>query len=390
MWTMPKHISIEISTCLKRLAVVVCLLACAGDSQADVYPIEISYLRNGQHVEESGTAVCVGSSEGRSTLLTAGHVVADRPGSVWVSNRREWIAARQTFVHPTADLAIVEVDAALNVTPISDRTPAGAQVLVAGYGPALNRSGESFGFRATLTSDSTLRGEDGEHVIPGDSGGPVLCDTEQGPTVIGIVTHYVDERPAATRHDLRGTETGFVPAETLVAFIQTQYGRRCPPGGCPIRIRPQIQQPMIGIGIPVGPPKIVDTIEPAPVRLAPQTIYQQGPAGPAGPPGPQGPAGKNVNQEQVEAVVNAWLDANRDQLRGPAGPPGPPGPAGAAGAAGHSPGVSGLEKRLSDLERRPFRIVLSSDGKIVDDETYAPGEPVVLDLKRLRSMSDAR
>jgi hypothetical protein len=41
------------------------------------------------------------------------------------------------------------------------------------------------------------------------------------------------------------------------------------------------------------------------------------------------------------------------------------------------------------LEQRPFRIILSSDGKIVDDETYPAGSPVVLDLKRLRSGSNA-
>lgn len=79
-----------------------------------------------------------------------------------------------------------------------------------------------------------------------------------------------------------------------------------------------------------------------------------------------------MNQVQVEAVVNAWLDANIDQLRQPASD------------------LTSVESRLKAVEERKFRIVISSDGKIIDDETYAAGEPVVLDLKRLRSVSDAR
>jgi hypothetical protein len=106
----------------------------------------------------------------------------------------------------------------------------------------------------------------------------------------------------------------------------------------------------------------------------------QGPPGPAGPQGPPGRDGRSVTQAEVESIVNAWLDANRDQLRGPQGPPGP---------AGSSASTAALETRLTSLEQRPFRIILSSDGKIVDDETYPAGSPVVLDLKRLRSGSNA-
>jgi hypothetical protein len=75
---------------------------------------------------------------------------------------------------------------------------------------------------------------------------------------------------------------------------------------------------------------------------------------------------------QVESVVNAWLDSNIDQLRQP------------------PVDLTSVESRLKVLEERKFRIILSSNGKVVDDETYEPGEPVVLDLKRLRSVSDAK
>jgi len=141
--------------------------------------------------------------------------------------------------------------------------------------------------------------------------------------------------------------------------------------------------------MPAGPPQRVQVAEPVPrvfvpedqpTRPVPDQISVQGPPGPQGPPGRDG---RSVTQAEVESVVNAWLDANRDQLRGPAGPQGPPGP------SGGSASTAALETRLTTLENRPFRIILSSDGKIIDQEEYPAGSPVVLDLKRLRSGSNA-
>jgi hypothetical protein len=127
---------------------------------------------------------------------------------------------------------------------------------------------------------------------------------------------------------------------------------------------------------------VVGVAEPVPQTFVPEgsqrpvprpdPISIQGPPGPAGPPGRDG---RSVTQSEVESIVNAWLDANRESLRGPAGPQGP---------AGSGVSVTQFESRLTTLEQRPFRIILSSDGKIVDDETYPPGSPVVLDLRRLK------
>jgi hypothetical protein len=89
----------------------------------------------------------------------------------------------------------------------------------------------------------------------------------------------------------------------------------------------------------------------------------------------------SITQQQVEATVNAWLDSNIDLLRGPQGEP---------GRDGASADNGEFEARLSTLEKRPFRMILSSEGKVIDDEIYPPGSPVVLDLKRLRSVSDAK
>jgi len=92
---------------------------------------------------------------------------------------------------------------------------------------------------------------------------------------------------------------------------------------------------MIGIGLPIGPPQIVH--EALPVQR-PDTIYvpqqqpQQQPQqtqpqvtqGPKGDKGDKGDPGMSITREQIEATVSAWLDSNREALRGERGPAGEP------------------------------------------------------------------
>jgi hypothetical protein len=373
------------------LSVLLILSGCCATCTAETYPLITSYRQENRPLEDRATAVCFAHTDRGCLLVTAGHNVKSNPASVWISDRKNWIHADRVHVHPSEDLAVLELPARLEVTPLGDITPLGQQVVVQGFGPRLNNSGEPFSFRATVDEDTKLRGINGEHVIPGDSGGPMLFDSESGPALVGIVIEHEGTEPATRRTQFarHRARSGFVPAETIVSFVQSQYGG-CPGGVCPIRIRPQIQQPMIGIGLPLGPPRIVDTIERIPQPhvihspqqiVPPPAVHTQrdyvGIPGPAGRDGVDGRDGRSVTKEDVEAVVNAWLESNADRLRGPAGPP------------GSSADLSYLERRLSEVEQRPFRMVLTSDGEIIDDETYAPGEPVVLELKRLRNSSDA-
>lgn len=377
----------------RQILLVCCLLipiGCSTRCYAGTYPLVTSYWQEGTKFEDKATCVCIAHTDRGCLLVTAAHNVRANRNSVWVSDRRDWIKADRVHVHPTADLALLELPARLNVTPLGDETPIGAQVTVQGFGPRLQDSGEPLSFVGRIDEGTQLRGLNGEHVIPGDSGGPVLCESDYGPALVGIVIEHEGEVPATHRRQYASlrARTGFVPATTIVSFVQTQYGG-CPGGVCPIRIRPQIQQPMLGVGLPLGPPRIVDTIERIPQAhviqspqrnpLADTVIPQRSQICPPGPPGRDGRDGRSVTKAEVEAAVNAWLDANAERLRGPAGPP---------GRDGRTANVDELERRLSAVEKRPFRMVLTSDGTIVDDETYAPGEPVVLDLKRLRNSSN--
>lgn len=73
--------------------------------------------------------------------------------------------------------------------------------------------------------------------------------------------------------------------------------------------------------------------QPPPQNPPPQQ-GAQGPAGPAGPQGPPGKDGKSADMAAITASLTAWLEAHKDELRGPAGPQGPAGPAGKDGKPG--------------------------------------------------------
>ena len=338
---------------------------------ADTYPLICTELKNGAKTEYQGTAIAIAHTTRGTLLLTAKHNL-ERPDSCWVSTGGDWIRCEATWPASDVDLALVEVPVVLQLTAIGDETPRGPAE-VTGFGPFFHRLRTPAKFAAEIISDDELRGLSGEHVIPGDSGGPVLIEVDGRELCVGVVVSHEGDSPARSREQFPYARTQFVPASRICQFIQSQ----CPGGICPIRVsprgpqifvRPEIRQPMIGIGVPVGPPQIVGTVPPA------------------GPAGPQGPSGRSVTRADVEACVNAWLDANADRLRGPAGPSGSPGPRGDIDVRT----LRELQQRLTDIEQRPFRMVLTRDDTIVDDETYAPGEPVVLDLRKIRNAADGQ
>ena len=136
----------------------------------------------------------------------------------------------------------------------------------------------------------------------------------------------------------------------------------------------------------------------------------------------RGRDGKDASSISV-ADVGAYLAANhRNELRGPVGatgPTGPQGPRGEQGVAGPlttyddqklidlladdprvqqlidrlealekartSPLVdlSAIQQRITSLEQQERRVLLVEDGNVLDDESYAADQPIILDLKRI-------
>jgi hypothetical protein len=385
---------------MKRLLWLLVFSGCCSVGHAGSVIIATTYHNDsGRLVEEKGTAVCFYTDDRGSLLLTCKHVVTSNPRSVWVRCRNDWYRCAEPILHPTEDIAVIETGIRLSPTPLSDGVAVGSNVVVEGAGPSLNHTDEALRFQGRATPDGIVN-DDGLAVIGGDSGGPVYVQTSTGAVAVGgIVYGYPGQRVRARRADHRGSDavTLYTPTSAFYSWIETQY---CQNGTCPIQIRPQVIQPLGPLGFPRGNPRVIGIAEPVPqryepvqsepLRPTPDPISITGPRGAAGPMGPAGPAGRDgrsVQPSDVEATVNAWLDANIDQIRGPQGEPGTPGP---AGRDGIDADTSTLDARLTELEHRPFRIIISSEGKIVDDETYEPGQPVVLDLKRLRSVSGGK
>lgn len=367
---------------LVYLCAVLVFLFCCEVVNAQIVRLHVTGSEPGD-----ATAFCVGKTDdGAGVYLTAKHNFRGADAGQ-IRTGGAWHAIRNINQHQLADVASFESQLSGAWLPIASTAEIGATVEIAGFGPAYH--GRTVcSFRGVLSRDA-VDGERGLHPIPGDSGGPIL---QNGNQVVGVIQGYDSPyHEAAYRSDYASQRlaTRFTGLSEIRECLSQCY-QSCPSGGCPIWIRNEYRQPMVGIGLPVGPPQRVQVAEPVPrqyvpasPQMKPETQYITGPPGPIGPQGPAGPQGRSVTQKEVEAIVNAWLDANRDALTGPAGPQGPQGPPGES----INLDLQQFESRITQLEQRPFRIVLSSDGKIIDDETYQPGEPVVLDLKRLRSVS---
>jgi hypothetical protein len=105
-----------------------------------------------------------------------------------------------------------------------------------------------------------------------------------------------------------------------------------------------------------------------------------------GEPGEPGPTGERgligvPSEPELQAVIDTWVSRNDDRIRAlvaelireqmRANP-------------GEKFDSAAIEKRLTSLEKKPLTVVITENGKVKDEETYLPGEPVVFDLARLR------
>jgi len=128
---------------------------------------------------------------------------------------------------------------------------------------------------------------------------------------------------------------------------------------------------------PQLPPPVAPTAPPVP-QVTAGPAGPKGDQGPQGAPGPKGDPGEITQQHLaiIAAKVREGLAAD-PAMRGPAGPVGP---------AGQSATVD-IEAIVQEvLSRMPNMRVVLVDGntkKILDDETYKPGEALVFDINKL-------
>lgn len=288
---------------------------------------------SGQIFTSWSTCFPVGSiKEGGTLLVGAAHTLegADR---AQVKIGEKWCSVLRVRTHETADLMAIEIAEDIAVELPLGESSDGLTVDLLGYGSEYN-GGKAEPLRGRLVQSGVMIGNNGWHAIHGDSGGPAV---DLAGRVVGVCSE-VRWIKTASRSDYaaQNAETRLVPVEDVRAFLTQYYTQQCGPNGCTI---------WMGGGVQGYRPQPVVT-RPAPVQ-------------------PVTPA---INTESiVRDEVRKWLDANATAIKGKDG---------VAGKDGRD-GKDGTSTVL------PLRVILSRDGKIIDDETLQPGDPLILDVRQL-------
>jgi hypothetical protein len=105
-----------------------------------------------------------------------------------------------------------------------------------------------------------------------------------------------------------------------------------------------------------------------------------GAPGPPGPPGPPGQPGE-ITEAQLMAIVSEIRQSitNNPSFQGPPGPPG-------------KDAEVDYDKLAAMVKQPPRRVVLidGSNNNVLADETYEPGEPIVIDFRRVIKAANER
>lgn len=239
--------------------------------------------------------------------------------------------------------------------------------------------------------------------VQGDSGGPIFNQTGQ---LVGCLW-------GGTGSETVGTTTSrfrlFIKPlfPRLAQWRANRIGRQitgvnfdCPDGRC------QLQQPSRQQGgrkaqqEPEAQPTPVDPELNSGASLRPPLNCSPGPQGPKGEPGKDGKDGRDgqVTEEHLASIVAAVVKnlKNDSSMRGPkgdtgqVGPTGPTGPPGRDGQSVTPEQLAAIKAELlAEIQHPNIRVVIGNGGRIIDDETYQPGEPIVLDIEALVRAANA-
>lgn len=265
-------------------------------------------------------------SEGGTLLVGAAHTLDDADRAQ-VRIGETWYPVTRIRTADTADIVAIEIAAETAAELPLGESSIGLTVDLLGYGTEYN-GGKAEPLRGRLIQRGVMIGNDGWHAIQGDSGGPAV---DLAGRVAGVCSEVRWIR-TAKRSDLaaQNAETRLVPVEDVQTFLAQYYQQSCGPNGCTIWMGGGVQQ------------------------YRPQPVITR--------PAPAQPVAPAVNTESiVRDEVRRWLDANASALKGKDGRDG-------------KDGISSVQ---------PLRVILSRDGKIIDDETLQPGDPLILDVRQL-------
>ena len=355
-------------------------------------------------VVRAGSSKGSGCYLGDGLFLTAAHVMrGEAPvATVTFADGRSF-STRLVANDPQYDQALLEsADKPDGGVPIAEgNATRGVRLFLGGYsqGPALFWPSTMRGVCSPVGGPSadwiTTTGQS----IPGDSGGPIF--DEKG-CIIGNL--WGGSNGETTGVNCGRTQRFLQRFRDRLRSWHTQ-GRGCFGGSCPPENQGAYYQPpadngSVQVEIEPGTPVTQPGLDPA-SNLKP--IDQQQPCLPCkpdfdkiaeevwgrlkdkpelqGPAGPQGPPGKDaeITAEQIAAIVMAISSQIKADpaMRGEKGEKGDPGEV--------TPEMLAQIKAEVLASLPPTTVVLAdgATGKIIDQETYQPGEPIVLDVQNI-------
>lgn len=390
-----------------------------------------------------GSGTLVGTDGPMTLMITNHHVVEVGNGycaPIVTTYTRDGQSHRASFLQatPREDIAIYRIDRAdLPCVAISaENAPAGAVIDTMGFGGPLHHKTAFRPFLAKTVPTERAVAVDAPS-ISGDSGSGMIW---RG--VLVGVNWGADSTPTQTAGVSDGNGIPLVYPATSSAdanFLNRFTTQACAPYGC----RPIIGRP--GYLIPRGDQKwerqprefpgpeqfyrpegtspqptlpsqpitqptpsqpvvsspsdldcpctnLVDITEKVVDRIAKDDSLAMKLRGPRGEMGPAGPSGKDgeVSQAHLASIVTAVVKSVKDDpaMRGPQGIQGPPGKDGQSVTPEQLAALKA--ELLAEIQHPNIRVVIGNGGKIVDDETYRPGEPIVLDIEALVRAANAK
>jgi hypothetical protein len=343
-----------------------------------------------------------GTYLGARLVLTAHHVTG-AGGTVWCYFRDgTTIRGAVVGADATWDIALVEMEeahAALPGVPLRDTNVGpGEQVYAMGYDAArptcLVRPGQLTGYHAAVGQATADWFNLNNPVRSGSSGGGVFDQTgslignlwgasERGTMAVslGRTKRFLlpwNARLEAWRLSLAAGQQGY--GGSRGGSCSPGYGGRygTAPSRPPIASNPPPTNPAPNLTPPItqlepcDPAQVADAIKPDVLARVEAWLEcnrdslrgPPGPAGPAGRDGADGQNGRDADVSELVAAVVAQIEANADKFRGP---PGPAGPAGPGNRDGLTPAE--VESRIAAALKRlpPINVHnLGPDGEVID------------------------
>lgn len=344
----------------------------------------------------SAVRVSVGSQGGSGTIIgTTG------PGCVVLTNRHvaevggrcamtlqcttldgQRFSGKYLGSHEPLDLAVylVERNDLPTLAVSSEDVPIGETVTVMAFGGPNHHKATFRPFVApTIRGHAKVAVDAG--TISGDSGSGMVWRGVLVGVNFGSVGGYSAREGGWSVHY---PSSSWATATTINQFLTQCLG----PYGCAPRVSPPGQPGSGGGASPFYPPAPTQPPSVTPPQTPPSITQPQQPATP--PPATCPPI---TIDDLKEIAMELRGPRGETGPAGPAGQPGPAGPPGLPGPPGDSAKIDYETLAAEVIKRLPGRRVMLVDGKsksVIDDETYQPGEPIVIDFQRVLNAAEQR